>query len=79
MKDLQGGVKLEQSSLYTNDEIIEIYNRNVNTVYKICLMYLKNIPDAEDAVQNIFLNLLHGNYRFENLNHEKSWLILTLY
>ncbi len=68
---------MDQSSLYTNDEIIEIYNRNVNTIYKICLMYLKNIPDAEDAVQNIFLNLLHGNYRFENLNHEKSWLILT--
>ena len=68
---------MEKSSLYTNDETIEIYNRNVNTVYKICLMYLKNIPDAEDAVQNIFLKLIYGNYRFENLEHEKAWLILT--
>ena len=68
---------MEQSSLYTNDEIIDIYNRNVNTVYKICLMYLKNIPDAEDAVQNIFLKLIQGNHRFKNLEHEKAWLILT--
>jgi RNA polymerase sigma-70 factor (ECF subfamily) len=40
-------------------------------------MYLKNIPDAEDAVQNIFLKLIYGNYRFENLEHERAWLILT--
>lgn len=68
---------MEQSSLYTNDEIVEIYNRHVDTVYKICLMYLKNISDTEDAVQNIFLKLIHGNHRFESLEHEKAWLIVT--
>ena len=40
---------MENSLPYTNREIIDIYNRNVDTVYRISLMYLKNIPDAEDA------------------------------
>ncbi|NMB27951.1 MAG: sigma-70 family RNA polymerase sigma factor [Tissierellia bacterium] len=70
-------MKLGSSSLYTNSEIIDIYNRNVDTVYRISLMYLKNTPDAEDAVQDIFFKLIHGNHKFENLEHEKAWLIVT--
>lgn len=68
---------MEHSSLYTDDEIIDIYNRHVNMIYKICLMYLKNISDAEDAVQNIFLKLISGNHEFEDSEHEKAWLIVT--
>lgn len=68
---------MEESLLYTNSEIIDIYNRNVDTVYRISLMYLKNISDAEDAVQDIFLQLIHRNPKFENLEHEKAWLIVT--
>lgn len=68
---------MEQSLPYTNDEIVNIYNRHVNMIYKICLMYLKNIPDAEDALQNIFIKLIKDNIRFKNPEHEKSWLIVT--
>lgn len=68
---------MEEPLFYTNKEIIEIYNRNVDTVYRISLMYLKNIPDAEDAVQDIFLKLIHRNNKFESLEHEKAWLIVT--
>ena len=68
---------MENSLPYTNREIINIYNRNVDTVYRISLMYLKNIPDAEDAVQDIFLKLIHENHKFESLEHEKAWLITT--
>ncbi|NMA85749.1 MAG: sigma-70 family RNA polymerase sigma factor [Tissierellia bacterium] len=68
---------MENSLPYTNREIIDIYNRNVDTVYRISLMYLKNIPDAEDAVQDIFLKLIRENHKFESLEHEKAWLIVT--
>lgn len=40
-------------------------------------MFLKNLPDTEDAVQEIFLKLMRGNHRFKNLEHEKAWLIVT--
>ena len=59
------------------DEITNIFNRHVSTVYKISLMYLKNVADAEDAVQNVFLKIVKGNHKFESLEHEKAWLIVT--
>lgn len=27
----------------------QIYNAHADTVYRVCMMYLKNIHDAEDA------------------------------
>lgn len=35
----------------------EIYERNVDTVYRICYSYLKNKPDAEDIVQETFYKI----------------------
>lgn len=55
----------------------EIYERNVDTVYRICYSYLKNKLDAEDIVQETFIRLLRKEIKFENYNHEKAWLIVT--
>lgn len=55
----------------------EIYERNVDTVYRICYSYLKNKTDAEDMVQETFIRLLRKEIKFENYNHEKAWLIVT--
>jgi RNA polymerase sigma-70 factor (ECF subfamily) len=69
-----GGEKMEtESSVCTDKELEEIYKRNVNMIYRLCYMYLKNTDDAEDAVQSIFLKLLKAN----NYEHEKAWLIVT--
>lgn len=55
----------------------DIYKRNVEMIYRICFMYLKNSTDSEDAVQSIFLKLLKSNTSFADLEHEKAWLIVT--
>ncbi|MFS0859165.1 RNA polymerase sigma factor [Paenibacillus taichungensis] len=68
-----GGVAPENKEVFFDD----IYKRNVDTVYRLCYVYLKNIADAEDAVQSIFLKLLDSNISFSNRNHEKAWFILT--
>ena len=34
--------------LRTNKEIMEIYDRQVDTVYRVCYAYMKNAPEAED-------------------------------
>ena len=63
--------------LRTNKNIAEIYERHVDTVYKVCFMFMKNVPDTEDAVQNTFIKLIKERKKFENEEHEKAWLIVT--
>ncbi|MFZ5986492.1 MAG: RNA polymerase sigma factor [Bacillota bacterium] len=65
------------SLLRTDKELAEVYQRNVDTVYRLCYIYLKNHADAEDAVQSIFLKLLKTDKTFNNFEHEKAWLIVT--
>lgn len=57
------------------DNLREIYDRNVDMLYHICLIYLKNPADAEDAVHNTFVKLIEKQQVFENELHEKNWLI----
>ena len=57
------------------DTFEDIYNRNVDTIYRICYLYVKNKQDTEDLVQNIFLKYINNEISFENINHEKAWFI----
>jgi RNA polymerase sigma factor (sigma-70 family) len=67
-----------QSSLFrTDEELVRIYNRHVNTVYRICFMFMKNRHNAEDMVQNTFVRLMKDKTVFQNEEHEKAWLIRT--
>ncbi|MEG2322229.1 MAG: sigma-70 family RNA polymerase sigma factor [Bacilli bacterium] len=61
----------------TDKEFISIYNRHINTVYRVCFMYLKNKHDTEDACQTTFTKLLKYCGNFESVEHEKAWLIVT--
>lgn len=65
------------SLLRTNEELLQIYNRHVDTVYRICFMYMKNQSDTEDMVQNTFIRLMKNNKVFQSEEHEKAWLIRT--
>lgn len=62
-----------------NEEyIVELYNRNVDRIYKICFIYFKgNKYDIEDAIEEIFLKIMKKKITFENLNHEKAWFIVA--
>ena len=61
----------------TGKEITEIYNRQVDTVYRICFSFMKNTADTEDMVQETFLRLLSAGVGFVSEEHEKAWLIVT--
>ena len=61
----------------TGKDIAEIYNRQVNTVYRICFSFMKNTADTEDMVQETFLRLLSSGVVFVSEEHEKAWLIVT--
>lgn len=59
------------------DHLTELYHRHVQTVYRVCFMFMKNRYDAEDALQETFIKLLGMNKTFESTEHEKAWLIRT--
>ena len=61
----------------TGKEITEIYNRQVDTVYRICFSFMKDAHDTEDMVQETFLRLISGGIAFVSEEHERAWLIVT--
>lgn len=52
-----------------------LYERHVDTVYRVCYAMLGNRPDAEDAVQSVFVKLMRASPVFSSFEHEKAWLI----
>ena len=61
----------------TKEELINLYQRRVGMVYQICLMLMKNVPDAEDACQTVFRKVMERAEPFRDPEHEKAWLITT--
>ena len=59
------------------EEVEAIYHRHIKMVYQICLMLMKNVPDAEDAAQTVFRKVMEYPKPFRDLEHEKAWLIVT--
>lgn len=57
--------------------IEEIFKRHVNTIYRVCYSYMKNVADAEDIVSDVFVKLLKTGTVFESDEHEKAWLLRT--
>jgi RNA polymerase sigma-70 factor (ECF subfamily) len=56
-------------------DIQELYQRQNRRVYRVAMLYLKNAPDAEDAVQSIFLKCMDKDIVFQSAAHENAWFI----
>lgn len=61
---------------WNDNEIHRIYEKYVDTVYRICYMLLKSETEAEDVCQNTFIKLINSDRQFESDEHIKAWLIL---
>lgn len=64
-------------NIRTGEEVATLYRQYVGMVYQICLMLMKNVPDAEDATQNVFRKMMEYDKPFCDPEHEKAWLIVT--
>ena len=62
---------------YSREEIEVIYRRHFKLVYQVCLVLMKNAPDAEDAVQTVFRRAMERGEPFRDPEHERAWLIVT--
>lgn len=64
------------SAYRTDKDITLVYEKFVNTVYKVCYVLLKNEAETEDVVQNVFIKYMKIDKEFESDEHIKAWLIV---
>ena len=53
----------------------DMYEKHAKSVYGVCLMYLKNKDDAEEAVSEAFIRLMETRPSLEDDVHAKSYLM----
>lgn len=56
-------------------KIKEIFDKYADTVYRVALTRTKNIENAEDIFQDVFMKLSEKDPKFESEEHIKAWLI----
>lgn len=52
--------------------IAEIYNRYAYLLFGVCMKYMKNEPDAKEALMQVF-EKLYESLRIYEIGHFKSW------
>ncbi len=55
------------------EQLVSLYNKYCNQIYKLALSYTCSSQDAEDIVQSVFLKLYEKNPRLDT-EKEKAWL-----
>lgn len=63
---------MPDNNILNIDEIVERY---ADMVYRIALTQMKNVHDAQDIFQEVFLRLVKNIDSIQNEEHLKSWLI----
>lgn len=60
---------------YPIDDVVQKYT---DMIYRVAMMKMKNVPDAEEVVQETFLRLIKqvkANKSFDSDEHLKAWLL----
>ena len=70
---VKGGKKMKR----TQQEVLDLYEKYYEMVWRICLVRFGNTHDAYDAAQETFVRLMSDTKSFHNEEHEKAWLIRT--
>lgn len=51
------------------------WQRHADALYRVALARLLNDADAQDVVQDVFLNYMTANPVFEDADHERAWFL----
>lgn len=65
------GLEITQNYI---EHLVDAYG---NSVLRLAYTYLKNISDAEDIVQDVFIKVMETKPDFRDKTHEKAWLLRT--
>ena len=71
---MEHSMRIDSSEPVNNnlDVLFETYG---DMIYRLALVRTKNVADAEDVVQEVFLRCLKHNPVFQSAEHQKAWLI----
>lgn len=58
-------------------EFREFYDRQVKRVYRLAMVLMGNISDAEDVTQTFFLKAWEKKPDFRDADHEIAWILTT--
>lgn len=58
-----------------SNRLEELVTKYENTLFRTALAILKDVPEAEDAVQDTFLRYLEKRPEFRDEGHERAWLL----
>ena len=58
-----------------SQDITAVFQRHVKSVYRLCYSYLGSAADAEDATSATFMKLIDAPRTFNDVEHEKAWLL----
>ena len=58
-------------------EFREFYDRQVKIVYRLAMVLMGNISDAEDVTQTVFLKAWEKKPDFRDSDHEIAWILTT--
>lgn len=56
-------------------EVNRAIDRYSDTIFRLCMVHLKNRADTEDIFQSVFLKYALSPVSFESEEHEKAWFI----
>lgn len=56
-------------------DIVKAIDEHADTVLRVCMLYLANHHDAEDAFQTTFIKYSQSDVTFNDGEHRKAWLI----
>lgn len=59
----------------TEEQFEQKYQLYSQDLFNVAYGYTRNVQDAEDIVQNVFIKLLQYEHIFKTQNDEKYWLI----
>lgn len=73
-----GGKPPQSGGQLSQDYIRYILDTYSQTLIKLSYTYVKNICDAEDIAQDVFVALIKRGKPFDSTEHEKAWLLRTV-
>jgi RNA polymerase sigma-70 factor (ECF subfamily) len=65
----------QKGEIMNSDELSKSVIKNRDTVFRVALGYVKNIHDADDIAQNVFMKLYKHKKGFVSQEAQKAWLI----
>ncbi len=77
-KPSQSGVPPQKGGMMSQDYIRYVLDTYSQTLIKLSYTYVRNVCDAEDIAQDVFVALLKRGKPFESAEHEKAWLLRTV-